>query len=498
VLPLVRRKPRLRVSTETSAAIVVALIAVSIQAIGSWVPSLWGDEAASLLSAERSLPSLLTEIRHVDAVHATYYLFLHGWIQLFGTSPFAIRFPSALAVGACSAAVVLIGTRMRSLPVGIAAGVICAVVPRMTYVGEEARSYAFSTAIAAWLTLLLIIALSRHGRVRGLWIAYGILLAVGVYVFLYLGLVAVAHGVVLLLAARRRRVLVPWLIATGSAAIAASPVAVMAFLERNQIAYLAHRTEVTVDSVFVTIWFGQVPFAALGWALTAAGLAIALIPWIRRRSSTRRPIDLLVSACFVIPSIVLIGTSPLVDGFTARYLAFCTPAVALLMAIPLALLAARWRPALVIGTAAIAVVAAGPWLAQRGPYAMNNSDWSMISADIARVAQPGDAVVFDESVRPSRRTRLALRTYPVALSLKDPTLAKPFWRTSTWHDEALRIPAAAAAGRFAGVQRVWMIEYAIGNRVDSYGISDLERLGYRSGQILRTHRSRIIEFTTGP
>ncbi|GAA2073625.1 hypothetical protein GCM10009840_03650 [Pseudolysinimonas kribbensis] len=496
LLPL-RSRARVHLTRSTSAALLVGIIAVAVAAIGSWIPSLWGDEAASLLSAERSIPSLLLEISHVDAVHGTYYLFLHFWIQLFGTTPFAIRFPSALAIGAAAAAVVLIGARLRSVPVGVTAGLICAVLPRITYIGEEARSYAFSAAIAAWLSLILIVALTRHGKNRGVWIAYGAVLAVGVYMFLYLGLIAVAQGLVLLIAARRRRILIPWAIATACALVAAAPVIVAALFERNQIAYLATRTEITADSVLVTIWFGQIPFAIIGWLLTVAGLAIALVPWIRRRpESPRSPIGLLVASWFLVPSAILIGTSPIVADFTARYLALCSPAVALLMSLPLAALATRWRPALALGTAVVVGVAIAPWVSQRGPYAKNNSDWAVISADLQRVTHPGDAVVFDESVRPSRRTRLALRTYPVSVQLRDPTLGVPFWQNTTWHDDALTIPVAAAAGRFSGVTRVWVVEYAIGYKVDSYGIQDLANLGFVRGNTeLATHRSRIIEFT---
>jgi mannosyltransferase len=423
-------------------------------------------------------------------------LFLHFWIQAFGTTPFSIRFPSALAVGAAAAAVVLIGARMRSLPVGIVAGVVCMVLPRITYIGEEARSYAFSAAIAAWLTLILIVTLNRRHRARNWWIAYGAILALGVYVFLYLGLLAVAHGMALLIVARRRGTLLPWAASTAIAALAASPVIVAALLERGQIAYLAHRTEITPDSILITIWFAQVPFAIIGWVLTITGLALALAPWIRQRfRMARNPTDVLIAAWFLVPSGLLIGTSPIAADFTARYLAFCSPAVALLMALPLAALAARWRPALAIGTAAIVGLGIGPWVTQRGPYAKNNSDWSVIAAGIQRVAKPGDAVVFDESVRPSRRTRLALRTYPVSIPLADPTLGSPYWKNTTWHDEPLTIPAAATAGRFNGVTRVWMIEYAIGDKVDSYGIADLERLGYTPAPTrIATHRSRIIEF----
>lgn len=481
-------------------ALVMGVVATAVQAIGSWIPSLWGDEAASLLSAERPLSTLWREISHVDAVHATYYLFLHGWIQLAGTSPFAIRFPSAVAVGLCVVAVVLIGARMRSLAAGVVAGVICAVLPRMTYIGEEARSYAFSAAIAAWLTLILIVALTRSGRTRRLWIAYGALLGIGIYVFLYVALIAVAHAVVLLLVARRRRVLVPAALAIGGALLGAAPVIVLAVLERAQIAYLATRPQVTAQSVFVTIWFGQIPFAVLGWILTAAGVVLALRPWVRRRHGlSRRPIELLICVWFLLPAVVLIGTSPIVDGFTARYLAMCAPAVALLMALPILEIAARWRPALAIGTAAVVLAGAFPWASERTPYAKNNSDWSVVSSRLGAVIRPGDAVVFDDAVRPSRRTRLALRTYPLTTPWRNPTLKTPYWKNTTWYDATISVPRAAADGRFDGVTRVWLIEYAIGDHVDAYGVRDLVALGFSRGPItMATHRSRIIEFTRVP
>jgi len=496
VLLQIRRPRRLRVDAAVVAATIVGLVAVAISAIGSWIPSLWGDEAASLLSAERPLPTLLVEVRHVDAVHATYYLFLHFWIELFGTSPFAIRFPSAIAVGLCAAAVVLLGRRMRSLRFGVAAGVISAVLPRMAYVGEEARSYAMTTAVAAWLTLLLVLALSRHGRTRGLWIAYGVLLGVGTYLFMYTALLAVAHGIVLLITARRRRVLVPFLLAAGSAALAATPLVVMGALERRQIAFLAHRDMITPQVVLVNTWFESDWFAVLGWALVLGGIAVALVPWLRRRGGpARHPVDLLVVAWLVAPSAILIGTSPIVAGFTSRYLTFCTPAVVLLMTLALGFLAARWRPALAVGTAVVAAAAILPWAAERGPTSQNHSDWAEISAHLQQVARPGDAVVFDEGVRPSRRPRLALRTYPIATPLRDPMLAAPFWRTTTWYDATIPIHDAVAENRFAGITRIWVVEYATATHVDHYGLAELEGIGFRPGRELAEPTSRIVELT---
>ncbi|ERK71310.1 hypothetical protein N136_02343, partial [Leifsonia aquatica ATCC 14665] len=85
-------------------AIAFGLVATAVSATGSWIPSLWGDEAASVMSAQRPVGSLLNMLLHVDAVHGFYYLGLHGWIRLVGESAFAIRFPSAVAIGFAVAA----------------------------------------------------------------------------------------------------------------------------------------------------------------------------------------------------------------------------------------------------------------------------------------------------------------------------------------------------------------------------------------------------------
>jgi mannosyltransferase len=210
------------------AAVSIGGAATVVSMIGSGTASLWGDEAASVLSAERSVPSLIDMVQRVDAVHGLYYLGLHFWILLAGPSPFAVRAPSAVAVGLCVAGVVVLGTLLRGRRFGVFAGLLCAVLPRLTDVGSEARSYAFSAAIATWLTVVLVLILrSRAPRAR-LWVAYGALLAIGTWLFLYLALIAVAHLAVLLLPPGRGRLVRSWSIAVGSGLVAASPLLLLA------------------------------------------------------------------------------------------------------------------------------------------------------------------------------------------------------------------------------------------------------------------------------
>jgi mannosyltransferase len=479
----------------------ISTAATVVSLTGSWIPSLWGDEAASIMSASRSLPSLFRMLGTVDAVHGTYYLGLHFWIQLFGTSPFSVRFPSALAVGATVAAVMLLCRSMNSRRIAIAAGIICAVIPRVTYMGAEARSSACAAAIAAWLTVLLMEILRRHDRPLRLWFTYGALLAVGMYVFLYLGLIAVAHAAILLTARVDRRVLTHWALSVTAAIATATPVVFWALREREQVAFLAHRFETTVARLTVSLWFGQPLFAVVAWTLIACACVAALLAGRRADSDAKRMLpnsprlDVVAAAWLFIPAGILIGGGALLPLFAPRYLSFCAPAAAILMALGLDWAVRGRSRAMTAGLISVVLCAAPLWVSQRQPHAKNNSDFADTSAIIATHAVRGDAVVFDESVRPSRRPRLAVHLYPPAFAgLRDVTLDVPYDAGTSWHDTAYDVLTAAALGRFDGVTRVWLVEHSGPGGADTADMRALEKLGYVGLNDYETHRSVILEY----
>ena len=491
------------------AAAAVGILGTAVSAIGSGTASLWGDEAASLLSARRSLPSLLAMVQNVDAVHGTYYLGLHFWILLAGTSPTALRFPSAVAIGAAAAGLVLVGARLRGLRYGILAGLLGAALPRMTDIGSEARSFAFSALIAVALTLLAVLALQRPRPRRRIWVAYGVLLALGIYVFLYLALIAISHLVVILLT--RRDLLRDWSWSFVAALAAALPVVILAISERGQISYLETRQLYDITALFIFPWFENPVVAAVSWPLLLAGAGIAVREWRRGARSTSTPTTvatggLLPVAWLLIPPGLLLAASVVVAVFTPRYLAMSAPAVALLVAIPLdALVTVGYRssggprrlaaPAAWLVLAGLLAVTAPTWAEQRTPFAKNNSDWAQISAELGRLAQPGDAVAFDDATRPSRRPRLALRTYPAGFSgLVDVTLKTPYPLAPSWYDETYTLAEAHALGRLNAVTRIWLVEYAEPGVVDRDGVTTLTAMGFHRSRSVSTHRSEILEY----
>src|SRR6478736_1674693 len=139
--PPTTTRSRLR---QADPALTLGVIGAAVGFAGSWIPSYWGDEAASVMSASRPLDGLVTELSKVDAVHGVYYALLHVWISLFGTSEVATRLPSAIAVGLMVAGTVVLARQFARRRLAILAGVVCIVLPRSTYLATEARSYAFA------------------------------------------------------------------------------------------------------------------------------------------------------------------------------------------------------------------------------------------------------------------------------------------------------------------------------------------------------------------
>ncbi|WP_185200971.1 glycosyltransferase family 39 protein [Glaciihabitans sp. INWT7] len=497
-----------RPSFRSGLAVFLGAVATAISASGSSIPSLWGDEAASVLSAERSIPSLFRMLGSVDAVHGTYYLFLHFWVQAFGASPFSVRFPSAIAVGIAVAGVVVLGSRLGGIRVAAFAGIIAVMLPRITYMGEEARGYAMSTAAVVWLTILLLHIVARDRPERRLWAAYAVGLAACGYLFLFSLLIVVAHAVVAL-SQRRPAILRGWARATLGGILIAGPVIGFGIGESGQIAFLANRDSTNIRTLVVTQWFGNNLLATLAWILIAAAIIAWAVGSRRNRSwfdgadpdpvsGARTPALVPLAATWLLgPPAILLAVNSVHAVYSSRYLSFAVPAAALLIA----WLAARIRPRILGIGLLVAVVSASSisYLSERTPFAKNNSDWAQVAQTIQAHARPGQGMLFDEGSRPSRATRLAMRTYPASFEgLTDVALKTPWYDTSNWHDAV--VPTTTVASRLDSLYRstktVWLVEYRLpGAEADTYDRSMLAAQGFVVVAEYPQHTSVVLELT---
>jgi mannosyltransferase len=498
-----QRRPGIRV-----VAIVIGILAATVSFAGSWIPSFWGDEAASVMSAERPISTLFGMVQHIDAVHGLYYLFLHGWIDLFGASELSTRLPSAIGVGLAVAGTVVLANLLFDRRVAVIAGLVFAVLPRVTYMGAEARSYALGTAIAVWLTVLLVVLLRRRTTRKLPWLLYSLGFALAVYSFLYLILLGLVHSVLLLAMPGARTMLKRWLRAAGLGMVLALPIIVFALGEHGQVSFLASRPKFSSQTVFVDQWFGNNSFATLCWALIAVGVLAAAWAWRGRPHAGTAPIGALRAlpvgmivavAWLVLPTLLLeLGNAFIAPMYTTRYLSFCTPAVAILVATGVAvlgrlLLSKRWMP--VAAVALLVALVAPTYLAQRGPYAKNSgSDWRQASAVIGQHARPGDAIVFDTKTKPSQRPRLAMRLYPADYTgLDDVALVTPFYQgTELWDTVA---PLSRVTGRLASTGRVWAMEMKRSGASVPADVAELEQLGFQVQHEYPVHRTVVYELS---
>ncbi|MFE9656032.1 glycosyltransferase family 39 protein [Micromonospora sp. NPDC006431] len=172
---------------------------VTLAGIGHAQP--WRDELATWSAATRPVGDLIRLAGTIDAATGPYYLAMHGWTTLAGTSPTALRLPSALAMAGASALTARLGERLVTARVGLIAGLLFAALPSTSRYGQEARPYALATFLAVLATLLLVGALRRPTGRRWTWYALAVA-ALGLTHLIALTLLA-AHGLLVLLAAWR-------------------------------------------------------------------------------------------------------------------------------------------------------------------------------------------------------------------------------------------------------------------------------------------------------
>jgi mannosyltransferase len=123
-----------------------ALLALATVLRFAWLghASLWIDELFSVCWSQLDLRFLLHEGARTETNPPAYYVLLHGWMEVFGTTEIAVRALSALASTATVLVVYAIGRLTADRPTAMLAGVFMAVNPVAIASAQEARAYALS------------------------------------------------------------------------------------------------------------------------------------------------------------------------------------------------------------------------------------------------------------------------------------------------------------------------------------------------------------------
>lgn len=458
------------------AAALVGVFAFAVSVTGSWIPSAWADEAATMSAARRSLPELWHMVHHVDAVHGLYYAMMHVWFEAVPYSVATLRLPSAIAIGLAAAVTVLLGARLVGPWTGLVAGVVFAVLPRVTWAGAEGRSYAATTLFAVVLSLVLVVAVQRTAERRRRawvwWLLYGVAVLCCGLLFVDMLLLVAAHGVALFVGillgrgpgGRRAhlRTALWWLVPTVVAGALLLPFVRLASGEANQQLYYMGRMGWgfgIVKLVFLQQFFaGTKAMAAVAWLLVAIGaVGAVVVPRLRDRLPA---VALTLPAVFLPPAVVYVASVLVRPLFNPRYFTFETPLLAIAIALGLTVL--PWRRTAVLGLALLVLLAVPQWGAQRIPTAKDDSTWGPASALLQRerAAEPAgtrDGIVHGPlPSHVNRTTEFVAASYPRAFQgMRDLTLERSAVDIGQlW---AQRRPASGPLSGLTNVDRVWFV-----------------------------------------
>lgn len=374
-------------------AVLTAVFAAAVSAAGAARPSLWFDEAATISASTRSVPALWGLLHNIDAVHGLYYLLMHGWFTVFPVTEFYSRLSSCVAVALAAGGVVALARQFASRTTAVCAGIVFAILPRVTWAGIEARSYALTAAAAVWLTVLLVVAVRRDAR--WLWGCYGLALVGSSLLNVFVVLMVLVHAVTLAAVASRRAAVRRWVVTAAVAVAAVAPFLAYSRTQIAQVRWISPLGWRTVTEVLREQYFDHsVAFAVL------AGVVLSLLVLRRFRPTDAgvRSLVAISAAWIVLPTAVLllysVGWDPV---YYPRYLTYTSPAMALLLAVGITALATA-REAVVVMLTVLAVAATPNYLLeQRGPYAKEGMDFSQVADVLTAHASPGDCLVLDNT-----------------------------------------------------------------------------------------------------
>lgn len=403
---------------------------------------LWADEVDSVSAALRPLPALVRLLHHQDAPLGAYYLALHGWTRIAGTSASALRLPSALAVLVAVALTAWLGHRIIGPAGGLVAGLLLATNPFVLSFGTNARPYALALAAAVGAMLLVTWAPEAPGRLRRL--TYAGVVVIGMYAHLFFGLVVLAQLLGLLLC---RRPLRPWLLPVALAALTSSPLLLLAARQTAEVGYLHRPGLLSLPGWLQAMAGGQGWLVAPAVLVLLAALPAGLAAWRRHG---------LLAAWLVVPGPILLLVSLVHPLYLNRYVLESAPALSLLLA--LCLIRRLGRPGPALAVALIALSAATSASTQGAAY--RYEDLRAATDAVLDRSAPGDAsVLLPATVRTAVDYYLR-RVDPGAVRPTDLLAAPGQGEDVVGNFGGHELPPGPAVRTLLAHRTIWLIQYA--------------------------------------
>ena len=392
--------------------VTILLVGFGVRAWTLDLQSLWSDEGISL---NRALLPLRELFAAMPVEHAPgYFVALHGWIGLAGTSDYALRYFS-LWPGVLSVALIYRVATELAAPapekswIGALAAAIAASSAFHTWYAQEARMYTWILAaglVATWALWRLL----NRGQGWG-WSAalYATSCAVAVYLHYYAALLPLSHALYMvgrLAVTRRRGEFLRWSAAACAAFVLFLPWLPRALGVLHFTGWREGGTAAEIPMRYLTAYSvgDAMPEQLRAWLpLLYAGLAIlGLILWMR----TRPDAAWLLLTLLLLPVLVVLAMALRNPDFHERYtIGVAAPLAMLSAAGTVALAPAAWRSGSRRGLAAWGVPAFvgllligsnGSALARQATDStLHKPDFRAAAQRIQAQERPGDLVLVD-------------------------------------------------------------------------------------------------------
>lgn len=469
-----------------SIALFVGLVGISIGRF-----SIWHDESYSATLIESNYSGII-ERTGKDVHPPLYYILLKTWSLIFGDSILALRlFSSVVMLGA----IVLTWQLIRKLygpEKAKFALLIMSMGPFLVRYGQEMRMYGLVALLAIIATHIYVYSIGKTKLPIRYAVAYGFILAAGIYTQYFFILVPIAHFAHLAFAAKKSNknylaAVRPYLFSALTAVLLFAPWVPTVYKQYSEVQgafWIGPVSVETLTSTPIAMTIFQKQYEATRWMGLLAGLSLAtvLVLLINFRKNHKDSKSNLLILSVVLPPVVLFALSlpPFQPSYQDRYMSFLAPIFYSVLALG-ALTFKKPKIKFAVSATLITVLAFGQYYQFRDG---NNHGWNpkptFTMNEIASSINDGSPVYstslwtfFDAHITLKNK----IRAGEVKLLTKDyPTYDKGNWSAVYGRSElfATTIPDE--------VDELWLIDEAnpqyFGNALNEYLPVEKQNFGY--------------------
>ena len=182
--------------------------------------NLWIDEFNTFHMIQGSPQQVINNAAN-DFHPPLYFLILHFWTELAGTSDFSLRWPSIAASLLCLPLLAVLARRLAGSPATLWSVLLLSLAPAAVEFGRMARYYSLAMLLGLLSTILLLIALKRGTWLN--WIAYALSALGLLYTFYPNGILLAGQALIFIWPQRRQAAARRWLATMTIVGLAFAP-----------------------------------------------------------------------------------------------------------------------------------------------------------------------------------------------------------------------------------------------------------------------------------